>query len=55
MNIPFCSMEKENTFDVEVGAGKINMSRLSQESRCKPRLLFTIFSPLTARKMTALN
>lgn len=53
---PFAARKKKkNAFDVEVGAGKINMSRLSQEPRCKPGLLFTIFSPLTARKMTALK
>ena len=53
MNIPFCSVEKENMFDVEVGTGKINMSRLWPESPCKPRLLFAVFSPLTAGKTTA--
>lgn len=52
---PFAARKKKNTFDVEVGAGKINMSRLSRESRCKPGLLFAVFPPLPARKMTALK
>lgn len=52
-DLPLCEAETQSAFDVRVGAGKINMSRLSQEPRCKARLLLNISSPLTARKMTA--